>query len=244
MNKLYTCSTVFSLLMLLPVSASIPNGSDVLATVKGEPVFTACQLQEKVAELAKRCNNASPEVKAFMQTTNKADFAQRVLQVKMATKIAQHYVEKNHIAPSSFSRITTNAAEIIAQKHFGMTLQSDEKKDLHNCILVLMKLAEQLHLNPAIAEVVEKIPAQVVEKAYTDMLAQASTYNFKETPTYKEVRPFLQLCIAGSVIPEVAQHIQLHWMIFTFAVAKEYCMKENYSAIDKFMRDHCRGKVL
>lgn len=246
MNTLYlrAAGLSLSLVTLLPISATVPNGNEVLSTINGVPVITAMDLQQKLADLTTRAHTAHHEVKQMLQSMNKADFAQCVLKFKEAAKCAELYVAKNNVAGSNFSKTIIDAAEVVAHKHFGIALREQEKNELHNCILLTMNLAEQLQKNPDIANALGQVPETVVDQAYKDIKEQVSRYNFKTTPTYQEVSQLIRLCIAVSTSPEVNQQVRLHALFLVVKTSKEYNLQENVAAIARFMQERGVGKVL
>lgn len=244
MNRFYVRAAAFSLSLsvLLPLSAVVPNGSEVLSMINGAPIATTNALQEKMKEVVER-TRPEGRTEAFAKLA-KANFATTLLNFMTTAKLAQLYTQDNKLTSTTFSRSIINGLEILINKHAYLTLKSEEKESLHHCIIMATSLFEGLRENKIIAEAADKVPARVVETAYQQVLQQAARYNINEVPTYKEAQPYLKLALAAVSSPELLQQLQLQGIIILMRLNEKYNVKYNTEAVERFLREHCQGTVV
>lgn len=244
MNTLYirAAGLSLSLLALLPISATVPNGNNVLSTINGAPVVTTNALQEKMKDVVERTR---PEVrKEIFGSVNKLNLASALLSFMTTAKLAQAYTQENKLNPTTLSSSIVNGLAIAIDKHMHLSLSPDEKESMHNCVLAATNLLDGLRENKAIAQAIDNVPAGVVEKVYQEMLQQADRYGIKEVPTYKEVQPYLKVALGSMSSPQIFQQLRLQGLILLMRINEKYNVKYNTQVFESFLNEHCEGTVL
>jgi hypothetical protein len=240
MNTLYIRATglSLSLLALLPISATVPNGNDVLMTIKGESAITTQQLQKKMNDIASRM---TPEKRALLRNgiTN-VSFADSVLLCMKVAQLARLYVQDNQLKENSLSKAITAGIEIITLKDAQFAINSKEKESVHHCVLLGMKFAQLIGETKIIAQMTNAIPEETVNQAYQEVLQKLAQYNISDIPTEEEIKPYIKLVITCTN-PMFFTQVERFRKAFIDNLKNKYQMSENEEVQKQFMHGQAKG---
>ena len=241
MNTFYirAAGLSLSLLVLLPISATVPNGNDVLVAINGAPAVTTTAAQEKINSIIARMKSDRKVI--LSNPISKMAFANMVIECLQIAQLARLYVQNNNLKPNSLSKVVTDGLEIAAQKHAEFSVTPDEKEHVHNCVLATMKLVDLLQETKIVAQATDSVKPADVEKVYQEMLQQIARYNLKVVPTYNELQPYLKLAVAATQNPALRAHLAHFRELILKNLNVQYKLTVNEENIRHFLLAQPKG---